>query len=124
MILGVGIDIVEVSRIVEKLSGRDDFRAKVFSQREIAYCESVARPYESYAARFAAKEAFLKATGLGLTLTLDLSEVEVSQDEHGSPRIVLQGGLTDLAGSRGWSKIHVSLSHTKTAACAVVVLES
>src|SRR5688572_7730289 len=93
MIAGNGIDIVEVSRIADKLSKGNSFRDKVFSAREIEHCERSANPNENFAARFAAKEAFLKATGKGLLLGYDLKDIEILNDAHGKPFIALAGNF-------------------------------
>lgn len=122
MITGVGIDMIEVDRVMQKIDKNNGFREKVFSQAEIAFCESN-RKSENYAARFAAKEAFLKATGMGLLLGDELSEIEVVNDENGKPSIILQGSFKKHAEKNGWSKIHLSLSHLQQIACAVVILE-
>ena len=124
MIAGVGIDIIEVERVKEKLLKNSGFREKVFSKAEIEYCEShSAVKYQHYAARFAAKEAFLKATGKGLQLIHELHEIEVTVNAEGKPGISLSEQLKKSAASSS-DKIHVSLSHLKTTACAVVVLEA
>jgi len=123
MIAGIGIDMIEVERVSEKLMRNNGFREKIFSGTEIAYCESQLRSAESYAARFAAKEAFLKATGLGLMAGHSLSEIEILNNENGDPDIVLTGRFKSLFVEKGWQKIHVSLSHIASAACAVVVIE-
>jgi holo-[acyl-carrier protein] synthase len=123
MIAGIGIDIVEVDRIAEKIS-KDGFRGKVFSKNEIDFCESKgANKAQHYAARFAAKEAFLKTTGKGLLLSNELNEIEVAVNEDGKPEIQLTGSLALLAEERKW-KIHLSLSHIHSTACAAVVLET
>jgi holo-[acyl-carrier protein] synthase len=124
MIIGVGIDMVEVSRITEKIAKGNGFREQVFSSAEIAYCEKSSNPSESYAARFAAKEAFLKATGLGLMLTYELNQIEVVNNEQGRPGIRLLRELEGQARLNDWNKIHLSLSHTSSAAGAVVIIES
>ena len=77
MIIGIGIDMIEVDRVNEKIDRTKGFKEKIFSEGEILFCESRKNKTQSYAARFAAKEAFLKATGLGLTLGYTLSEIEV-----------------------------------------------
>lgn len=123
MIIGTGIDIIEVDRVAEKLGKGNGFREKVFSENEIAFCETMANKAEHYAARFAAKEAFLKATGRGLHETYDLFEIEVTNDDLGKPYIRLAGVLATKAVTNRWKKIHVSLSHLKTIACAVVIIE-
>lgn len=123
MIIGVGIDMIEVDRVMEKISKDRGFKEKVFSEVEISYCESKANCGENYAARFAAKEAFLKATGQGLTLGYNLSDIEIVSDGNSRPSLVLKGHFVQKASECNWNKVHVSLSHLKTVACAVVVIE-
>jgi holo-[acyl-carrier protein] synthase len=123
MIVGNGIDLVDVSRIAAKLSKGNGFRDKVFSLNEIRYCEQSANPSENFAARFAAKEAFLKATGKGMLLGYDLSEIEISNDQDGKPFITLAGNFAAFFNQNKWKAIHVSLSHTQTMACAFVIIE-
>jgi holo-[acyl-carrier protein] synthase len=124
MIVGVGIDIIEVDRVAEKTGKENGFREKVFSAREIVLCEAQANKAQHYAGRFASKEAFLKATGKGLTLGLDLKDIEVIQDELGKPFIELHGNFREEALRNQWNKIHLSISHVQAMACAVVILES
>lgn len=123
MIVGNGIDMVDIPRIAEKLQKGTGFREKVFSTTEIQYCENSAMPNESYAARFAAKEAFLKATGHGMRLGYDLNHIEVINDANGKPFIKLNGKFQDFFNEQGWKTIHVSLSHIQTTACAFVIIE-
>lgn len=123
MIVGVGIDLIEVDRVMEKISKDQGFREKVFSSREIDFCEPKVNRGENYAARFAAKEAFLKATGQGFALGYNLSDIEISHDASGRPLLVLNGSFRQLASDNKWNKIHLSLSHLATVACAVVVIE-
>jgi holo-[acyl-carrier protein] synthase len=123
MIIGVGIDMIEVDRIAEKVNKDQGFREKIFSPNEIHFCESKANSSENYAARFAAKEAFPKATGQGLTLGYNISDIEVTSDTNGRPSLVLNGTFKQKATECRWNKIHVSLSHLKSIACAVVVIE-
>lgn len=122
MIVGVGIDMIEVSRVITKIDKNNGFREKIFSKAEVDFCESNRRA-EDYAARFAAKEAFLKATGLGLLLGHELSEVEVVNDINGKPSLSLSGNFKIKAEENGWNKIHLSLSHLQQVACAVVIIE-
>jgi holo-[acyl-carrier protein] synthase len=123
MIAGIGIDIVEVERMAEKIL-KQDFLEKVFSKTEIEFCETKGHnKAQHYAARFSAKEAFLKATGQGMLLTNELNEIETVINKDGKPEILLSGSLIVLADEKGW-KIHVSLSHVHTTACAVVLLET
>ncbi len=123
MIAGIGIDIVEVERIAEKIL-KVDFRGKVFSKNEIDFCELKGEnKAQHYAARFSAKEAFLKATGKGMLLSHELNEIEVVATEEGKPEIHLHGTLANFAVSNKWT-IHLSLSHIQSTACAMVVIES
>ncbi len=123
MIAGIGIDIVEVERIAEKIL-KDGFREKVFSKNEIDFCESKGtNKAQHYAARFSAKEAFLKATNKGMLLSNELSEIEVITNEDGKPEISLKGSLALLVEEKKW-KIHLSLSHIRYTACAMVVIET
>jgi holo-[acyl-carrier protein] synthase len=124
MIVGTGIDIVEVDRIAEKISKSKGFIEKVFSKDEIDFCElKGVNKAQHYAARFAAKEAFLKATGKGLLLTNELNEIEISVNEDGKPEIYLRGSLAHLIEEKRW-RIHLSMSHVKDTACAMVILET
>jgi holo-[acyl-carrier protein] synthase len=123
MIVGVGIDMIEVARIEMKISKENGFRESIFSVQEISFCESKANKFEHYAARFAAKEAFLKATGFGLTLGYALSEIEIRNDVKGKPMLFLRGNFKDQADQHKWNKLHVSLTHLKDVASAVVIIE-
>jgi holo-[acyl-carrier protein] synthase len=122
MIVGIGIDMIEVQRVMDKVTKDNGFKEKVFSPGEIQFC-SANRPSENYAARFAAKEAFLKATGFGLLLGNDLCNIEIVNDANGKPEINLLGAFKTHAENNGWNKIHVSLSHLQQVACAVVIIE-
>jgi holo-[acyl-carrier protein] synthase len=120
MITGVGIDMIEVERVAHRVSSENGFREKVFSRSEIEYCEQQGtRKAEHYAARFCAKEAFLKATGLGMNLTFDLNEIEITVNDLGKPELILSGDL-----SNRWTNIHVSLTHLASTAAAVVIIEN
>jgi holo-[acyl-carrier protein] synthase len=123
MIIGTGIDIIEVARVAAKVRKENGFKSKIFSGAEIAFCESKPNKDENYAARFAAKEAFLKATGLGLTAGFELCEIEIGNDVLGKPFIQLHGNFQRKAAENGWNKIHLSLSHVQAMACAVVIIE-
>ena len=122
MIVGVGIDIIEVERVMAKVNKDNGFRELIFSKNEIGFCEANLKS-ENYAGRFAAKEAFLKATGWGLLLGSNLSDIEIETDDHGKPSIRLSGEFKTKAEQNNWNKIHVSISHLKEIACAVVIIE-
>ncbi len=121
MIFGIGTDIIEIAR-VESAIAKVAFKQKVFSVREISYCDS-AKKTESYAARFAAKEAFFKALGTGWRDGMIINEVEILNDDLGKPYIVLSGITADKVAAMGVKHIHVSLSHIKSHAIAFVTLE-
>jgi holo-[acyl-carrier protein] synthase len=123
MIAGVGIDIIEIERIEDKIGKANGFKELVFSETEIAYCESKTHKYEHYAARFAAKEAFFKALGTGWLKDTAFNEVEIVNNSLGKPQIRLLG-LTDKAiKALNITNISVSLTHIKTTASAVVIIE-
>ncbi len=123
MIKGIGTDIAEVERIAEKIGKEQGFRELVFSADEISYCESKANKYEHYAARFAAKEAFLKAIGTGWATGTAFNEIEIENDENGKPLIILSGITAATLSPAKTGTISVSLSHVKTVAIAVVIIE-
>jgi len=122
MIIGIGCDIIEINR-VEKAVQSEAFKKRVFTEAEIAYCESRGKQqFASFAARFAAKEALLKALGTGLRGGA-LTELEVLNDDLGCPYLTLTGYHKELVASKGVQKIYVTLSHSKDSAMAYVVLE-
>ena len=122
MIIGIGCDLAEVNRI-QKALGQAGFAARVFTQREQDYCNSRGvQSAQSYAARFAAKEAFLKAIGTGLRGGC-LTEIEVINDDMGRPQLALHGYFKDFAAGLGAERLHLTLSHTKELAMAQVILE-
>ena len=121
MIIGLGTDIIEIER-VRKAVGRKHFKNNVFTEIEQAYCESRGKnSAASYAARFAAKEAFFKALGTGIVTRL--TDVEVVNDERGAPKIFLRGQAEFLATERGVKKIFLSMSHSREYATAICVVE-
>jgi len=124
MILGTGIDIIEVERIATRVGRDSGFREFVFSGNEIKYCDSKASPFEHYAARFAAKEAFLKAIGSGWENGLILREIETINEPTGRPVLRISGETEKILLPLGIRLIHVSLSHLKSMATAIVILES
>jgi holo-[acyl-carrier protein] synthase len=118
------VDLVDVPAFEARFAGRDDFLAEVFTPDELAYCRHQPRPWPHLAARFAAKEAVLKALGTGLTGAMRWHDVEVARDPAGMPYLVVEGAVGALARSRGLTASSVSLSHAGTLAVAVVVLSS
>ncbi len=125
MILGVGIDLVEVSRIRASLQRFGDrFTARVLLPQEAAYCSACADPAIHVAARFAAKEAASKALGTGIGIELGWHDLEVVRGVTGRPELQWRGRGIDLARCRGVIRTHLSLTHTASSAAAVVVIES
>ena len=121
--LGIGCDLADVERI-EKAIARKGFKEGVFTPEEITFCTgSHGDKVQSYAARFAAKEAFLKAIGTGLRGGGQLTEISVANDELGKPELKVTGYYASYIEKLGVKKIHLTLSHTATTAMAVVVLE-
>lgn len=124
MILGVGIDLIEVSRIrtsFEKFGDR--FLRRILVDGEIAYCLSHRDPAPFLAARFAAKEAVSKAFGTGIGAELGWQDIEVCRHASGQPYVKLHGKGESLFGRRGGQALHLSLSHTADHATAMAVLE-
>jgi holo-[acyl-carrier protein] synthase len=123
MTSGVGIDMIEVERVAEKIGKESGFRELVFSEEEIAYCESKKSKFEHYAARFAAKEAFFKALGTGWTDSTQFNEVQILNNKEGKPAVHLLGSTLETINAMGVKRILVSLSHIKAIASAVVMIE-
>src|SRR5271167_2611492 len=127
-ILGTGIDMIEVERVERALNHPrtgERFRARVYTEREVAYCESRGRPrYQSYAARFAAKEAAMKAMGTGWNRNVGWLEIEIVRERGHAPTIMLHGKAADFARRHNIARFHLSLSHTATGAIAHVIAES
>ena len=124
MICGIGIDLVEndrLAKIIAKWGSK--FLQRVFSAGEINYCEKHAQASINYGARFAAKESFLKALGIGLGMGVKLKEIEVVHDKNGKPDLFLQGEAKVQIEKRNIEKIHLSLTHTRSYATAIVLLE-
>ena len=124
MIVGLGTDLMDVARIAEKLRDDPGFARELFTADEIGYCEGKHHPAEHFAARFAAKEAFLKAMGTGWRDGLAWREIEIKHDNLGKPVIFLSGKAKELARERNITRILVTLAHTATHAAATVILES
>ena len=124
MILGIGVDLVEVARIEQAIERHGEaFLHRIFTADEIAWCAKMKSPAPHYAARFAAKEAVSKAFGTGIGADLGWRDIEVRRDASGKPAIVLHSGGADFAKARGARAIHLSLSHTAAYAVAQVVIE-
>jgi len=124
LIIGCGIDLVKIERI-EKIIKKwgDNFIFRIFTSLEREYCEKKkGNKFQSYAGKFAAKEALLKALGLGLR-EANWKEIEIKNDELGQPIIDTSGKLKNITSTKGVSKYFISISHTKEYAVAQVILE-
>ena len=123
-LIGIGIDLVEIDRMRELLDRRGDaFVTKVFAIDERLSLSSPKAPAH-YAARFAAKEAFMKALGTGLAQGIRWHDVAVVRAPSGAPGLRLEGAARDLSDAMGVGRVHLSLTHSRQTAAAVVVLES
>ena len=123
MIAGLGTDMIEVERVATKMMKGTGFKELVFSNNEIAYCEVKANKFEHYAARFAAKEAFFKALGTGWLNGTAFNEIEIINDEKGKPYFNFLGATAILIETLNLKNIAVSLTHLKTIASAIVIIE-
>ncbi|CAN5395769.1 holo-ACP synthase [soil metagenome] len=124
MILSIGIDIVEVYRIRETIARTPRFATRVYTAAEREYCESKGlAAAQSYAARFAAKEAFLKALKTGWRGKITWQDIEVVSDADGVPTLNVTGEAAAILKERGATHIHISISHTADHAVAEVILE-
>ncbi|HZX11657.1 MAG TPA: holo-ACP synthase [Acidobacteriota bacterium] len=123
MIFGIGTDIIEVKRIKKFIERSTRFRDRVFTRREINYCEQKKNRAHSYAARFAAKEAFFKALGTGWRKGVTFKDVEVINQPSGKPELVLSGKSKEMIKKQHIKNIQISLSHVGESAHSVVILE-
>lgn len=125
MIVGTGIDIAEVPRIAESIERFGErFLHRVFTEGEIRYCDSKANRVERYAARFAAKEAAMKALGTGWNHGVRWRDIEVFREPGRRPTIRFHGKAAELAARLSTKNISLSLSHTPEQAIASVILET
>jgi len=127
-IVGTGIDTIEVERVERALTRPgtgDRFRLRVFTPDEMEYCESRGRGrYQSYAARFAAKEAAMKAMGTGWNRNVGWNEIEVVRQRGQAPTIRLSGKAASYAARKAIARFHLSITHTAASAIAHVIAES
>jgi holo-[acyl-carrier protein] synthase len=125
MIVGTGIDIAEVPRIAESIERFGDrFLRRIYTEGEIQYCASKANRVERYAARFAAKEAAMKALGTGWSRGVRWRDIEVVRQPGGRPTLKFHGKAAEFAARLSAKNIALSLSHTPEQAIASVILES
>ncbi|MFQ5904686.1 MAG: holo-ACP synthase [Candidatus Binatia bacterium] len=127
MVVGVGVDIVEVARIKRALGNRRigrRFRDRVYTEKEIQYCEGKRRgKYESYAGRFAAKEAVMKALGKGWGSKVSWLDIEVLPAPGGKPQVYLRNKTSAFARELGVQRLSVSITHTRHYAMACLIAQ-
>jgi len=123
MVLGIGIDIIEIARIQRLLQRNDAFAARVLAPEEQRSFHSDKRYAEYVAGRFAAKEAASKAFGTGIGQQVGLHDLVIHNDERGAPVLTLRGAAAELAAQRGVQRVHLSISHSDSYAVAQVLLE-
>ncbi len=125
MIIGTGVDLCEVDRIRKAVEAAHGARLveRVFTAREIVYARRKASPYERFAARFAAKEAGMKALGTGWRKGISWHDFEVVNEASGRPTLLLHGRAAEIAAERKVRAIALSITHTAVQAMAMVILE-
>ena len=122
MIIGIGVDLVKIDRIDKAGKDRQGFLERVFTDREREYCARQKYPAQHYAARFAAKEAVLKAIGTGWSAGTKWTDMEVLHGEGGGPIVNLSGRVKDLIDLKGVKQVLLSYSHDEGYAVAQVIL--
>ena len=122
-IVGTGIDIIEIHRIEKAMEkSLDRFQIRTFTDREVVYCEKKKFKFQHYAARFAAKEAAMKALGTGWTKGVRFTEIEVFNNDLGKPELKFTGKAKEIFQKLGATQSMLSLSHTHQIAAAMVIL--
>ena len=125
MIVGLGLDIAEVDRIEAAISRRGPaFLERLYTPREVAYCERHKNKFERYAGRFAAKEAAMKALGTGWSRGVRWRDIEVSREASGKPTLRLEGVARQIAEGLGVKNISVTITHSGNFALAHVIFEN
>jgi len=123
MIFGIGTDLVCIDRIKRAIEKNERFPEKIFTAQEISYCSQKANPYQSYAGRFAAKEAVMKALGTGWNGKISWQDIEVVVDQYGKPILRVHNATKLFMTECNIKYSHLSISHDSNFACAFVVLE-
>jgi holo-[acyl-carrier protein] synthase len=125
MVIGLGIDLIEIARIAHSVDRYGDrLLHRIYTPSEIAYCLSKRSSAESLAARFAAKEAAAKALGTGISRGVSWLDLEVARQPSGKPTMRLTGRAAEIANALGVAHISLSLTHSRDIALAVVIMES
>jgi holo-[acyl-carrier protein] synthase len=123
VVFGVGTDIIEVYRVEEMLARGKEYLETIFTRAEVDYCEAKARKSQHYAARFAAKEAVLKALGTGWRDGLAFADIEIRNDERGQPQVIPHGKVKEFLDHHGITSTSISMTHAGDLALAVAILE-
>ncbi len=123
MIVGIGVDLVSIEKIAKSIRS-EAFKRKIFTSAEIISCEAIANTAESYAGKFATKEAFMKAIGKGIRQEVWFTQIEVLNHETGAPYIQVNGKADQMLSILGVEQVHISISHSAGMAVAMIVLES
>ena len=124
MVIGVGTDLIEISRVQHSIARFGDrFLQRIYTPAEVEYCQGKKNAAESFAARFAAKEAAAKALGTGISRGVSWLEIEVTREPGGRPGLALSGCAAERANELGVAGISLSLTHSRDTALAVVVME-
>ena len=124
VVVGIGVDIVEVRRITQALQGGDAMAKRVFTKAELDYCWDRKNRYQHFAGRFAAKEAALKALGTGWQEGIRWKDVEVVPGERGKPEVNFYGKAKEFLEASGAKRAIVTITHAREYAVAAVVLDS
>jgi holo-[acyl-carrier protein] synthase len=124
MIIGTGVDVAEVERLQEAIERHGErFLHRVFTPLEIDYCRAHRNATERLAARFAAKEALMKALGTGWRKGIRWRDIEVANASSGKPELKLSGKALEIFQALGGARLHLSLTHTESIALAQVIIE-
>jgi holo-[acyl-carrier protein] synthase len=125
VIVGLGLDIAEIDRIEAAVTRHGaPFLERIYTTREVAYCESHKNKFERYAARFAAKEAAMKALGTGWRRGVRWRDIEVARDPNGKPTLHLEGAARQIADDLGVRNISLTITHSGNLALAEVIFEN
>ena len=122
MIVGLGTDIVEISRIAQMIERHGEhFLSRIYTGEEIAYCQRRKHSYEAFAGRWAAKESVMKVLGTGFVQGIGWKDIEVLSQQSGKPTVHLQGGTAEFAEQLGSSNVLITISHCRTYATATAI---
>ncbi len=124
MILGIGTDIFEIERMKIRLEKQPSFFEGIFTKNELNYCNQFKNKAQKFAARYAAKEAFLKALGTGWRDGITFKDIDIINDNLGKPEIFLSGVAKQIADKLEVTAIHLSMSHTEKLANAFVIINN